>query len=156
VILYSRYQLALLLGLVVAGGGGLLIGEWRRANPEMTAAIEAIDRVADDDRGVIAARRTIADRAAAPSTGPAPTGGFPVGTTERPPKPIEPARPLDLNRASATELTRLPGIGPALADRIVAARDSQGPFASVDDLRRVRGVGPAKLAAFREHVTVSP
>jgi competence protein ComEA len=78
------------------------------------------------------------------------------GNGSRTPKPAEPPTPVDLNRASAAELTRLPGIGPVLAARIVAARDAQGPFASVDDLRRVSGVGPSKLAAFREHVVISP
>ena len=147
--LYSRRQLALLLGLVVASGVGLAIGEWRRANPEVAAAIERIDRITDDDRPV-----------AAPTAPPAalsravPSRLAPVVT--RPPKPAEPAGPIDLNRASAAELTRLPGVGPVLAARIVAARDSHGPFASVDELRRVSGVGPSKLAAFRDHLVVSP
>lgn len=152
VTLYSRHQLALLLGLVVATGVGLAIGEWRRANPELAAAIEAIDRAPDDERA--AASRTTPVRAvAAPISAPAPA---PVARPARPARPAEPAAPLDLNRATAVELTRLPGIGPVLAARIVAARDAGGPFTSVDDLQRVGGVGPAKLSAFRDHVTVSP
>ncbi len=62
--------------------------------------------------------------------------------------------PLDLNRATADELELLPGIGPTLAASIVDHRTSQGPFASVDDLLAVRGIGDAKLAAVRELVTV--
>jgi len=53
-----------------------------------------------------------------------------------------------LNEADVRALTRLPGIGPALAKRIVAAR----PFATVDDLLRVRGIGPKTLAALRSRV----
>jgi len=53
-----------------------------------------------------------------------------------------------LNEAGVEALTRLPGIGPALAGRIVAAR----PFATVDDLLRVRGIGPKTLAALRSRV----
>ncbi len=53
---------------------------------------------------------------------------------------------IDLNRAGAAELQVLPGIGPALAERIVADRGSNGPFASVEDLSRVPGVGPATVA----------
>ncbi len=58
---------------------------------------------------------------------------------------------LDVNVASAAELTSLPGIGPALADRIVAAR----PFVDAADLARVRGIGPAKLARIRSRVRVT-
>jgi competence protein ComEA len=54
--------------------------------------------------------------------------------------------PLDLNRASAAELELLPAIGPALAARIVADRLKFGPFRAVDELTRVRGVGPRTVA----------
>jgi competence protein ComEA len=52
---------------------------------------------------------------------------------------------LDVNTANQMELIHLPGIGPKLADRIVADREANGPFRSLDDLERVRGIGP-KLA----------
>jgi competence ComEA-like helix-hairpin-helix protein len=64
--------------------------------------------------------------------------------------------PVDVNRASVTELTALPGIGPALAERIVAAREEDGRFRSVDDLLRVSGIGPAKLERLRGAVLVTP
>ncbi len=54
-----------------------------------------------------------------------------------------PAEPVDLNRASLEELERLPGIGPSLARRIVAYRDSVGGFRTVEQLEEVRGIGPA-------------
>lgn len=56
-------------------------------------------------------------------------------------------RPLDLNRASASELELLPGIGPRLAERIVSDRTARGPFRSVQELERVPGVGKGKLRA---------
>lgn len=62
--------------------------------------------------------------------------------------------PLDLNRASVDELDGLPGVGPATAQAIVAHRDRNGPFLSVEGLLDVRGIGPAKLDALRELVTV--
>jgi competence protein ComEA len=62
--------------------------------------------------------------------------------------------PVDLNVAGEAELDALPGIGPALAAAIVADREANGPFATVDDLLRVRGIGPAKLDQFRDRVTV--
>jgi competence protein ComEA len=54
--------------------------------------------------------------------------------------------PLDLNAASADDLDGLPGIGPVLADRIVAWRDEHGRFSSVDELLEVPGIGPSILA----------
>jgi competence protein ComEA len=63
---------------------------------------------------------------------------------------------VDVNRASVAELTALPGIGPALAERIVAAREEGGRFRSVDDLVRVSGIGPAKLERLRGAVVVTP
>ena len=62
--------------------------------------------------------------------------------------------PLDLNLASADQLDELPGVGPATAAAIVAHRERDGPFRSVDDLLDVRGIGPAKLDALAELVTV--
>lgn len=47
-----------------------------------------------------------------------------------------------VNRADASELTLLPGVGPALARRIVRERHQGGPFRRTEDLRRVRGIGP--------------
>jgi competence protein ComEA len=74
-------------------------------------------------------------------------GADAAGAAQAPPAPV------DLNRATAAELERLPGIGPALAKRITAHRDSVGVFESVDELERVKGVGPALLAKLRPHVT---
>ena len=60
-----------------------------------------------------------------------------------------PAGRIDPNRASASELVRLPGIGPALAGRIVADRDQHGGFPSPEALLRVRGIGPKTLDRIR-------
>lgn len=54
--------------------------------------------------------------------------------------------PVDVNRATAEQLEALPGVGPSTAAAIVAERERNGPFVSFDDLERVRGIGPAKLA----------
>jgi competence ComEA-like helix-hairpin-helix protein len=61
---------------------------------------------------------------------------------------------VDVNTASADELTVLPGIGPALAQRILEVREKQ-MFRSVEDLERVSGIGPATVARLRPYVFVS-
>lgn len=62
-------------------------------------------------------------------------GGFP-GT----------AYTIDLNRAGPAELTLIPGIGPRLAEEIVRYREKSGPFKTLSDLERVRGIGPVRAA----------
>jgi competence protein ComEA len=62
---------------------------------------------------------------------------------------------VDLNSATATELETIPGIGPALAKRIVEFRDEHGPFDRVDDLLKVRGIGEKSLDKLRPHLRVA-
>lgn len=62
--------------------------------------------------------------------------------------------PINVNVADAQRLEDLPGVGPATAAAIIAHREQHGPFASVDQLAQVRGIGPAKLDAIRGLVTV--
>ncbi|MCY3764928.1 MAG: helix-hairpin-helix domain-containing protein [Gemmatimonadetes bacterium] len=64
------------------------------------------------------------------------------------------AGPIDLNRASAGQLTRLPGIGPKIARRIVDDRNQRGPFKSVDELTRVKGIGRKTLQRLGSKITV--
>lgn len=66
--------------------------------------------------------------------------------------PVQPAR-INLNTASAAELELLPRIGPALSKRIIEDRDANGPFKSLDDLDRVRGIGPRTILNIRDHAT---
>jgi competence protein ComEA len=61
---------------------------------------------------------------------------------------------VDLNSASLSDLDSLPGVGPSTAQAIIDYRVANGPYASVDDLLNVRGIGPSKLAAMRARVRV--
>lgn len=59
---------------------------------------------------------------------------------------------VDLNRAGVDELDELPGVGPVLAERIVAYRTEHGPFRAIEDLLSVSGIGERKLESLRTHL----
>lgn len=65
-----------------------------------------------------------------------------------------PTRPISLNKASKNELLELPGVGPAMADRIIADRREHGPFKHVEDLKRVKGIGSKKFEKLRKYLHV--
>lgn len=116
-----------LLGLAAAGHLAL---HWRGS------AAVAPGEVLSAPRGVVspAAQRDSVLRAARP-----------LGADER----------VDLDRASARELERLPGIGPGLAARIVADREAHGSFGGLAGFDRVPGVGPALLGRLAPHAAFS-
>lgn len=61
---------------------------------------------------------------------------------------------VDINTASASELDTLPGIGPAYAKRIMEYRETNGPFRSINDIVRVRGIGPKTFQKLKDKITV--
>lgn len=65
-----------------------------------------------------------------------------------------PSAPVPINTATEEQLDQLPGIGPALAKRIIEYRTEHGPFTSVDDLTKVRGIGPALMEKIRAFVVL--
>jgi competence protein ComEA len=84
-------------------------------------------------------------KAKAAAKGSTPKAGTPADSA------AAPAAKVDLNTATAAELETLPGIGPAYASEIIAAR----PFKSVDDLEALKGLSKARVDALREHVTLT-
>jgi competence ComEA-like helix-hairpin-helix protein len=120
------------LALVTLSGSGVRI--WRAQSAPVPAA----------DAGALAHQIKRVDSARA------------VGASRRStpkPKGRDTIRPIDLDRATAAEIEELPGIGPTLAQRIVASRDSQGTFGDLEALCEVRGVGPALMERLRPLVT---
>jgi len=67
-------------------------------------------------------------------------------------RPAPPRPGVDPNTADAATLAALPGVGPLLAQRILASRKAQGPFRTPEDLLRVPGLGPARLVGIRPHL----
>jgi len=170
---YERRELWLLIAVAAVFLVGLGVREWRAGFPAVAERIERFDRdepieplpptppreprpprrsARRADAGEEAARpepggrRTGASRADRPSAA-APSAVAPPATPD--------PRPLDLNAASLEQIARLPGVGASLARRIVEERDRRGRFESPEALRGVVGLGPKKLAALRELVTVA-
>ncbi|MCB9667855.1 MAG: DUF655 domain-containing protein [Alphaproteobacteria bacterium] len=76
-------------------------------------------------------------------------------TIEAPPDPVLVALPVDPNVADAVALEAVPGIGPATARAILEER-AHGPFTSLEDLKRVKGIGAHRLAEIRPFLAVGP
>ena len=155
---YSRPQLKLLLVLAAVFLAGLGVREWRAGFPDVAERLERFDR--EDPPPPISPvprpRATPRWAAARPEPPAPPRAGQPPRprVPATPPAPVADPRPLDLNHASEDEISRLPGVGPSLARRIVEERDRRGRFESSDSLRDILGLGPKKLAALRDYVTV--
>lgn len=84
------------------------------------------------------------------------TSVIPVGLPGEPPGMMRETRlrPLNLNMATAEQLDTLPGVGPALAERIVEFRVQQGPFSSVEELKRVQGAKKNLVTSLKDHLYV--
>ncbi len=86
-----------------------------------------------------------------------PTGGLAATarSAARLARPLLPGERVDLDRADVTEITRLPRIGPAFAQRIVGWREQHGPFGSLARFDSVPGVGPKLVESLRPYVMFS-
>lgn len=115
-------------------------------------AVEASGGLAPDaDAGAVNLAAVLEDgsQVYVPRAGEIPPGPAPAASGSE-----EASGPVDLNAADAELLDTLPGIGPATAAAIVDHRERNGPFATVEGLLDVRGIGEAKLAALRDLVRV--
>jgi competence protein ComEA len=135
--LLARARAALAAAVLLAGAG-LATATWIHSGP---AAAERAPSTAEAARDP-----------------PAPPGRA-IDPRERK-EPCPPARgrvlrgKVNLNTATSEELVLLPGVGPALAKRILEWRERRGNFRRVRDLRRVRGFGPKTLAKLGPYLTV--
>jgi competence protein ComEA len=141
----------------VTAPGVVRLSSGSRVVDAVTAA-GGLRQDADPDRVNLAATLVDGQRVVVPVVGqplpaevvpsPAPSsGGAAPGVASS-------TSPVDLNTATAEQLDALPGVGPSTAAAILEHRESSGPFASVDELLDVRGIGEAKLEALRDLVSV--
>lgn len=150
-VAYRRREVTVVTLLAGSLLGGLAVERWRERAPAMLERLEA-----EPPRLAAAARATGPRAAPARRTSGAerPTITTRASSEPRSPAPT-PRAPLDLNHATAAELARLPGIGPKLAERILARRAVLGGrFDSPDDLAAVPGLGRRKATAVTPLVTV--
>ncbi|HSA55045.1 MAG TPA: helix-hairpin-helix domain-containing protein [Gemmatimonadaceae bacterium] len=158
----ERRALVLLSVVAVLGVAARLSGATRSAavaTPEQLRALDAqIARV--ESARTERRARTARSGGASKSSGPSGGSGAPGITTPR--APSSPAQRdarralVDLDVADAAAIERLPWIGPALAERIVANRQRCGPFGSLEALQRVPGIGAGIARRLEPHVTFSP
>jgi competence protein ComEA len=137
-----------LSSLIAAAGG--LTGEADGDRVNLAAVVRDGERVYVPRRGEPGAPPVVAGSGGAGTGGP--IGGSGSASTST--GASGPSGPIDLNRAGAEELDKLPGVGPATAKAIVDYRTAHGPFTSVEQLADVRGIGPAKLDQLRPLVVV--
>ncbi|MBO8142723.1 MAG: helix-hairpin-helix domain-containing protein [Firmicutes bacterium] len=177
---WSRLEawLAVAVGaLLVAGTGGHLWLAWEQARRAQASAVEVVAAGSAEPGGMRSEAGETAGIAPQDPQQPGQAGGsdpqvksesggdenvsrpascppgiVPPAASEAVPQ--APAGLIDINRAQAAELERLPGIGPALAKRIVEYRELWGPFDEVDDILEVPGIGPVTLARIRDLIRV--
>jgi competence protein ComEA len=153
----ERSALRWLVAVILLGCGAKVFRQWRYAGAVAPSATEALKlQLAAVDSAQHAGRqRSGRSRRAGLSASPA------AKREHTPPTPVKssPERPtlvpVDLDAADASSLERLPRIGPALAARIVEDRAQRGPFGSLQELQRVRGIGPKLAQLLAAHVTFS-
>jgi competence protein ComEA len=153
----------LFVGAIACLGGGVRILRPRTVPPPTAAEHRALDAqlaAQDSAKRTKAAMpksgRGAADSSASKKPKPVAVGAFTPGiTVVRARQAPSPGHKLDLDVATPLEIQALPGIGPSLAGRIVANRDSSGPFGSLAGLQRVRGIGPVIAARIDSLVTFS-
>ncbi|MBC8089734.1 MAG: helix-hairpin-helix domain-containing protein [Phycisphaerae bacterium] len=149
----ERQALAFLTGVALLGGS---VQVWRTRTVESAAAarpaVVGAETVDEQLHAVDSARSSRTGKKKSARKGMAVTraaGATPVAQFEAAPLLI------DVDVAAARELELLPRVGPALAARIVADRDSLGAFGSLEEFGRVRGVGPAMLKLLEPVTTFS-
>jgi|SRR5687767_3161497 competence protein ComEA len=148
----------LFLGAVVllgagARGAAVLHGD---APPDAAArrALDAQIEAVDSARQRVASKKKGRKKAKGRRTRSAESQASIEPAAEAPNEPVIPAI-IDMDLASADEIETLRGVGPALAARIVADRDSLGPFGSTEELQRVRGIGARLAKKIAPQVTFS-
>lgn len=139
-------------GLYRLAEGSRVFDALRRASPRPDADVDALNLaqpLTDGQKVVVPAKLPAVEQLPAGEGNP-----FAAPLPARKAQNVAVAGKVNINTADAVALEALPGIGPALAQRIVAYREANGPFTAVEDLLNVPGIGEKKLAQFRDYIVV--
>lgn len=128
---------------VIVAAGGLS----RRAD---TSSFNLAARIEDEDQIEVPFIVSAAD-----TTNPATPSSFGIRLSEAG-HPSDSDTAININTASAGAMEALPGIGPALAERIVEYRTEHGPFGEIEELAQVSGISPAMVDEMGDLITVGP
>jgi Helix-hairpin-helix motif len=143
------------IAMVALSGSGVRLwrAQGRQVDPSAAIALDhQLERADSARREGVERRMTRGDRPRRERRDGG-EGNVPPPRSPSPPGAPTPAAPVDMDRADSAAIEALPGIGPALASRIVAHRDSAGSFGEIDALCDVRGIGPALVKRLRPLVT---
>lgn len=156
----ERQALAFLAGVALLGGGVRAWQQRHTTNNTASAFESGAETVEGQLSAIDDARKTKRARKTGARVRKAPNGtsvnGRSSGSSGRTPSPREDAPEIvDVDVANAAQLEKLPRIGAALANRIVANRDSFGAFGSLEALGTVRGIGDAMLKSLNPLITFS-
>ncbi|HVH98310.1 MAG TPA: helix-hairpin-helix domain-containing protein [Enhygromyxa sp.] len=150
--MHTRTSVLLAPLLVVLPIHTLTAGPASGGTPRSCARAQLIDGELRCDEELLEDLRALCPDAPARPLGPGDAVDA-CAVTRMPPDQLAAlAQPVDINTATLDEIASLPGIGPVLAERLVAGR----PYASVDELDAVSGIGPARLQALRARARVTP
>ncbi|HYI16745.1 MAG TPA: ComEA family DNA-binding protein [Thermomicrobiales bacterium] len=139
--LYSLPRGSRVAEAIEAAGGETAVGDI--AGFGMAAVINDADQI------IVPARRVFATPASILPV----SGASGVATAE---PPVFGSSVINVNTAAATELEALPGVGPAIAARIIEYRELNGPFRSIHELEAVRGISERMVNEMRDLITVGP
>lgn len=155
---YALAADARIVDAVRAAGGATSSADLERIN--LAQSLVDAEQVFVPRRGSARTATTVAPRhrprrttpSTTATTGPQSGASAPPSLPGAVPSPVTSAAKVDLNTATVEQLDALPGVGPATARAIVTYRTRRGPFAKVEDLLNIDGIGPKKLESIKAHV----
>ncbi|GAB5518462.1 MAG: hypothetical protein RhofKO_07130 [Rhodothermales bacterium] len=152
---YESIVLLVLIGFALVGSGVRLVHDQLMPIPEPSLPADHATFVtaAAELNATFTAPSDIETVTADDAAAAAPVAEAPQAKPKARKAPA-PSGSVNVNTGSLAELDRLPGVGPAIAQRIIDYREAHGAFASVSALQRVRGIGPKTLAKFEAMAVV--